>query len=66
MVIKYTDTQKQMMKDVNINNIRDLMDNLIYIKEDEGEINNVLARNYDVEVNEEELDAGNKKIFYLK
>lgn len=52
------DTQKQMMKEVNIDNIHDLMDEMHYIKEDQEEINDAIARSYDVEVNDEELDAG--------
>lgn len=53
------DTQKQMMKEVNIDSIHDLMDDMQYIKEDQQEINDAIARSYDVEVNDDELDAGN-------
>jgi len=60
------DTQKQMMKEVNIDNIHDLMDEMHYIKEDQEEINDAIARSYDVEVNDEELDAGIKLIFIEK
>jgi uncharacterized protein YqkB len=52
------ETQKQMMKEVNLDNIQDLMDDMHYIKEDQEEMNEAIARTYDVEVNDEELDAG--------
>jgi len=53
------ETQKQMMKEVNLDSIHDIMDDMYYIKEDQAEINEAIARSYDVEVNDEELDAGN-------
>lgn len=53
------DTQKQMMREVNVDSIHDIMDEMHYIKEDQEEINEAIARSYDVEVNDEELDAGN-------
>ena len=52
------DTQKQMMKDVNVDSIHDLMDEMHYIRQDQEEMNEAIARSYDVEVNDEELDAG--------
>lgn len=52
------DSQKQLMKDVNIDSIHDVMDEMQFIKEDQEEINEAIARSYDVEVNDEELDAG--------
>ncbi len=52
------DTQKQMMKEVNIDSIHDIMDDMRYLREDQEEINDAIARSYDVEVNDEELDAG--------
>lgn len=56
------DTQKQLMKEVNLDNVQDLMDDMQCIKEDQEEMNEAIARTYDVEVNDEELDAG-KYIF---
>lgn len=53
------DTQKQMMREVNVDDVQDLMDEMNYIKEDQEEMNEAIARTYDVEVNDEELDAGN-------
>lgn len=53
------DTQKSMMKEVNIDSVSDLMDEMHWIKEDQEEINDSLARTYDVEVDDAELDAGN-------
>ncbi len=47
------------MKEVNVDNVQDLMDEMQYIKEDQEEMNEAIARTYDVEVNDEELDAGN-------
>lgn len=58
------DTQKLMMKEVNVDSIHDLMDEMHYMKEDQAEINDAIARSYDVEVNDEELDAG--KFFIIK
>lgn len=52
------DTQKQLMKENNIDSIHDLMDDMHYLREDQEEINDAIARTYDVEVNDEELDAG--------
>jgi len=52
------ETQKQLMKEVNLDNIQDLMDDMHCIKEDQEEMNEAIARTYDVEVNDEELDAG--------
>lgn len=52
------DSQMQLMKEVNVDNVQDLMDEMQYIKEDQEEMNEAIARTYDVEVNDEELDAG--------
>jgi len=52
------DVQKQMMREINVESIHDLMDEMQCIKEDQEEINESIARSYDVEVNDEELDAG--------
>lgn len=60
------DTQKAMMKEVNIESVHDLMDEMHYIKEDQEEINDTLARTYDVEVDDEELDAGKNYYFPAK
>ena len=57
------DTQKQLMREVNLDNVQDLMDDMQCIKEDQEEMNEAIARTYDVEVNDEELDAG--KYFFI-
>ncbi len=66
MIMKETvDTQKQMMREVNVDSIHDIMDEMHYIKEDQEEINEAIARSYDVEVNDEELDAGNLVFLFI-
>jgi len=57
------DVQKQMMREINVESIHDLMDEMQCIKEDQEEINESIARSYDVEVNDEELEAG--KFYFL-
>lgn len=49
--------QKQMMGEMNADNVYDLMDQMREVKEDQDEINDAFTRNYDVEVEDEELDA---------
>lgn len=57
------DTQKAMMQGVSLDQMHDVMDDMRNIKEDQEELNEAMARNYDVEVDDEELDAGNNIIF---
>lgn len=52
------DTQKQMMKENNIDDIQDVMDDMRDMKEDMDEMNEIMARQYDIDVEDDELDAG--------
>lgn len=47
------------MNEWNVDSVESIMDNMQDIKADQEEINEVMARNYDIEVEDEELDAGN-------
>jgi hypothetical protein len=47
-----------MMQDMNVDDIQDLMDDMRDIKEDQEEINDAFTRNYDVDIEDTELDAG--------
>jgi hypothetical protein len=50
--------QKDMMKDMNVGDVENMMDDLRDIQEDQNEMNDAFTRNYEVDVGDEELDAG--------
>lgn len=56
------ETQKVMMKDVNIDDIDDLKDEMEEMKWESDQINDTLNRNYDLDVDEEELEAEMREI----
>ncbi len=43
---------------MSIDQIHDLMDDMKDLQDDQEEMNEAFTRNYDVDVNDEELDAG--------
>jgi hypothetical protein len=47
-----------MMQEMNVDDIHNLMDDMKDIQEDQEEISDAMARNYDVDVCDSELDAG--------
>lgn len=49
-------TQKQLMKNMDIDDIADIMEDMQDIMLDTDEVNEILARNYDVEIDEADLD----------
>ncbi len=51
------DVQKDMMKNMSIDQIQDLMDDMRDLQEDQEEINEAFTRNYEVDVEDGELDA---------
>jgi hypothetical protein len=54
--------QKQMMGNMNPDDVYNLMDDMRELQEDQNEINEAFTRNYDIDVGDDELDAG--KILY--
>ena len=50
--------QKEMMKGMNVDHVGDMMDEMRDIMDDQAEINEELARNYDIDVEDDELDGG--------
>jgi hypothetical protein len=52
------DVQKAMMSNMSVDAIQDLMDDLQDVREDQEEINEAFSRNYEVDIQDEELDAG--------
>lgn len=55
--------QKDMMGTMNPDAVLDLMDDMKDIQDDQAEINEAFTRNYEIDVGDEELDAG--IIYYL-
>jgi charged multivesicular body protein 5 len=53
--------QKDMMKECNVDSMYDVMDDMAEMKDDQAEISEAFNRNYDVEVGDDELEAGNKR-----
>lgn len=54
--------QKEMMKGMNPDEVYDIMDDLKDIQEQQEEMNEAFTRNYEIDVGDDELDAG-KEIF---
>lgn len=54
--------QKQMMGSMNPDAVYDLMDDMRELQEDQNEISDAFQRNYDIDVGDDELDAGMKFI----
>jgi charged multivesicular body protein 5 len=52
------DVQKDMMKNMNPDHIYDMMDDMKDIQEQQEELNEAFSRNYEIDVGDEELDAG--------
>ena len=50
--------QKNMMQGMNPDDIYSLMDNLKDMQEDQNEMNEAFTRNYEIDVGDDELDAG--------
>ncbi len=57
--------QKDMMQGMNPDEIYNLMDDMKEIQEDQNELNEAFTRNYEVDIGDEELDAGKLIFFYL-
>ncbi len=55
--------QKQMMGGMNPDSVHDLMEDMRELQDDQNEINEAFQRNYEIDVGDEELDAG--KFIYL-
>jgi len=53
------DQQKSMMKEMNVDTVGDMMDEMRDMMEDQQEINDTLARNYEIDIADDELDGGN-------
>jgi spermidine/putrescine-binding protein len=51
------EVQKGMMKDMNVDNVYDLMDDMRDMQDAQNEFSEAFQRNYDVEIEDEELDA---------
>ncbi len=59
------DQQKSLMKDMNVDSVADMMDDMREIMDDQQDINEELARNYEIDVGDDELDGGkNLKLKY--
>ena len=54
--------QKQMMGNMNPDDVYNLMDDMRELQEDQNEINDAFTRNYDIDVGDDELDAGKLKL----
>jgi hypothetical protein len=50
--------QKEMMKSMDIDDIYNLMDDMKELQNDQEEMNEAFTKNYEVDVCDEELDAG--------
>lgn len=50
--------QKQMMSNMNPDDVYNMMDDMRELQEDQNEINDAFTRNYDIDVGDDELDAG--------
>lgn len=50
--------QKDLMGEMNVDGVYDLMDDMKEVQDLQEEMNEAFTRNYDVEVDDEELDAG--------
>ena len=48
------------MSEMNMDDINNIMDDMRDLQEDQQEMNEVFTRNYDVDIEDGELDAGNK------
>ena len=55
--------QKQMMDGMNPDEVYNLMDDMRDLQEDQNEINEAFQRNYEIDVGDEELDAGKNILF---
>jgi hypothetical protein len=55
--------QKQMMGGINADSVYDIMDDMRELQEDQNEINDAFQRNYEIDIGDDELDAGNKFIY---
>ncbi len=53
-------TQKQFMGGMNPDSVYDLMDDMRDIQADQNEMNEAFQRNYEIDVGDDELDAGHK------
>jgi len=51
-----TEYQKEVMKGMNVDNVYDIMDDMRDAMDDQKEISEALTRNYEIDVNDEELD----------
>jgi hypothetical protein len=52
------EVQKDMMNNMKPDEIYDILDYMKYAQEDQNEINEAFSRNYEIDVGDEELDAG--------
>lgn len=50
--------QKGLMGDMNVDNVYDMMDDMRDLQDDQNEISEAFSRNYEIDVGDEELDAG--------
>jgi hypothetical protein len=57
--------QKDMMQGMNPDDIYNLMDNLKDMQEDQNEMNEAFTRNYEIDVGDDELDAGMINTFLI-
>jgi hypothetical protein len=53
------DLQKQMMKEMNIETVDDMIDEMNENKILHEEFSDAIQKNYEVDINEDELDEGN-------
>lgn len=44
------------MKDINVDDVLDIMDDMRDVMDDQKEINEAMNRNYEIDINDEELD----------
>lgn len=58
--------QKGIMQDMNVDNVYDLMDDMKDMQEDQNDINEAFSRNYEIDVGDDELDAGNSLYLILE
>ena len=55
--------QKQMMGHMNADSVYDMMDDMREMQDDQNEINDAFQRNYEIDVGDDELDAGKAILF---
>ncbi len=59
-----TDLQKNMMKEMNIESVDDMIDEIQEAKIAHEEFSDAIQKNYEVEVDEADLDEGNHFVLF--